>query len=66
MIEMARRITRTLTSARINTRLLERLNHLAEQLGRTRSELIDRAIAEWVDRQEQPQQQQPPKHPPRH
>ena len=52
MLDMAeRKATKTLVSVRVNTKVLGRLDALAVQRGRTRSELIDRAIDEFVTRE---------------
>lgn len=53
MLVMPRKKTKTLTSVRINSHLLARLDELAERIGRTRSDLIDRAIEEFVDRHDE-------------
>lgn len=52
MLDMAeRKATKTLVSVRVNTNTLHRLDGLANARGRTRSELIDRAIEEFVNRE---------------
>lgn len=62
-----RRVTKTYISARINTLVFEKLKKLEMTTGRTRSELVDRAIEEFLERQEQRQaDQKPPERRPRH
>lgn len=46
------RTTKVLVGFRINAKLLKRLEALAERMSRNRSELFDRAVEEYVARQE--------------
>jgi metal-responsive CopG/Arc/MetJ family transcriptional regulator len=46
------RTTKVLVGFRINGKLLERLEALADRLGRNRSELFDRAVEDYVERME--------------
>ncbi len=55
MLDMAeRKATKTLVSVRVNSRALSRLDELATLRGRTRSELIDRAVEEFLTREVPP------------
>jgi hypothetical protein len=52
MLLMPRKKTKTSTSVRLNSHMLERLDALADRIGRTRSDLIDRAVQELIERME--------------
>lgn len=47
---MPRRTTKTLFSVRINTKLFERLESFSRTSGRSRSEVVDRAIEEYLNK----------------
>lgn len=47
---MARKKTREQISLRINAVLLDRIDQYAERMGRARSEVIDHALTEFIDR----------------
>jgi metal-responsive CopG/Arc/MetJ family transcriptional regulator len=49
---MERATTKEHMSVRLNIQLLNRLDAQVKKLGRTRSELVDRAIEEYVQRLE--------------
>ena len=57
MVTMGKKTTRTHVSVRINSHLLEQLDAMAEHVGRTRSDLIDRAIEAYLS--SVPQAQKP-------
>ena len=52
--------TKVLVGFRINAKLLERLEAIADRLGRNRSELFDRAVEEYVERVESEQKEHSP------
>jgi metal-responsive CopG/Arc/MetJ family transcriptional regulator len=68
MLLMSKKSDTEQISIRFSTQLLDRVEKIGEQMfGLKRSQLIHRAVEEWVLRQEeQLRQQQPPKQPPRH
>ncbi|MEA2708367.1 MAG: Ribbon-helix-helix domain [Phycisphaerales bacterium] len=49
----ARRSNKSPLSVRINTQLLQRLERHSLRVGRSRSEVVDRAIEEYLDRHDQ-------------
>jgi predicted transcriptional regulator len=56
MLAMPRaRTTKVLVGFRINAKLLERLEAIALQQGRNRSEMLDRAVEDYVTRMESQQ-----------
>jgi metal-responsive CopG/Arc/MetJ family transcriptional regulator len=69
MLLMAKKSDTEQICFRMSTQLLDRVEKIGEQMfGLRRSQLIHRAVEEWVLRQEEQlrQQQQPPKQPQRH
>ena len=70
MLLMAKkRIAKEQVNIRVTPQLLDYLDRMGEPFGLTRSQIIHRAIEEYVSRhlqtQQETQQQQPPKQPPR-
>lgn len=47
---MARKKTREQITTRLNIILLDRLDRYGQRVGRTRADLIDRAVEEYLDR----------------
>jgi len=67
MVAMAqKRFSKEQVNVRIAPQLLDRLDKIGEPIGVTRTELIRRAVEEYVMRHEQNHQQQPTKQQPRH
>lgn len=61
MLTMAKKQTRSPMGVRLNTVLLERLDAYADSIGRTRSDLVDRAIEEYLNKYASHIQPKPPK-----
>ena len=60
---MPRRSTKEIVSVRLNGKLLERLDAYAERIERSRSDLIDRAVEEYLSAHDKEPERQPQKHP---
>ena len=62
MPRMAKRaVTRAVLSASINIRVKERLEAFAKAQGRSVSELVDRAVGDYLDRHDKPAKPAPAK-----